>query len=183
MRNLLLVLLLMPVLAAAVEITSSGVTQVNNSYTVHIDARIDAPLSMVYATISDFAHLTDINPSIEESEVLIETLDLQRVRTVVHVCILIFCKQVVQVQDVRKPDAWTMEANMVPGEGDFRSGFARWVLQAEDGVTRLHFTEEFEPGFWVPPMIGAWMIESKLVEEVELTAHYIEQQASGARAH
>jgi hypothetical protein len=182
-RNLLLALLLMPVLAAAVEITTSGVTQENNTYTVHVDARIEAPLSLVHATISDFANLADINPSIEESQVLVQTRDRQRVRTVVNVCILIFCKRVVQVQDVRKPDAYTIEANMVPGEGDFRSGFARWVLRADDGATRIHFTEVFEPDFWVPPLIGTWMIEDKLVEEVEVTARYIEQLTRGNVSH
>lgn len=182
MRTLLPALLLLPSLAAAAGIGTSGVTRENNIYTVHIDARIDAPLAVVHAAISDFEHLTAINPSIEESRVLIETLDLQRVRTVVRVCILIFCKRVVQVQDIRKPDAYTIEASMVPGEGDFRSGIARWVLHAEGGVTLLHFTVVFEPDFWVPPLIGTWMIEEKLIEEVEVTARYIEQQVHGATA-
>jgi hypothetical protein len=38
------------------------------------------------------------------------------------------------------------------------------------------------PDFWVPPLIGTWMIEDKLVEEVELTARHIEQQARGVVA-
>jgi hypothetical protein len=87
---------------------------------------------------------------------------------------------VVQVQDVRMPDAHTIEASMVKGEGDFRSGEARWVLQEHEGATRLHFSHVFEPDFWVPPLIGPWMIEDKLVEEIEVTGRHIEQQARGA---
>jgi hypothetical protein len=182
MRTLLLALLLLPPLASAAEIIASGVTQENSTYTLYVYARIDAPLPMVHATITDFANLAAINPSIEESQVLMQAPDQQRVRTVVSVCILIFCKRVVQVQDVRKPDDHTIEATMVPGAGDFRSGSARWTLQAQDGVTRLRFIEVFEPDFWVPPLIGPWMIEDKLVEEVEVTARYIEQQARGVVA-
>ena len=156
MRSLMPVLLLMPLSATAVDITSSGVTQEDSVYTVHVDAHF------------------------EESSVLISTADWQRVRTVVNVCILIFCKHMVQVQDVRMPDAYTIEASMVPGAGDFRSGEARWVLQEHTGATRLHFSHVFEPDFWVPPLIGPWMIENKLVEEVEVTARYIEHQARGA---
>jgi hypothetical protein len=180
MRNLLLVLLLSPPLASAADITASGITQENNTYTLHVDAHIDAPLSMVRATITDFASLATINPSIEESRVLIQTPERQRVRTVVNVCILIFCKRVVQVQDVSILGDETIEATMVPGAGDFRSGLARWTLQAAAGGTRLHFFVVMEPDFWVPPLIGPWMIEDKLVEEVEVTARYIEQQARGA---
>ena len=182
MRKLLLALLLLPPLVSASEIIASGVTKENNTYTLYVYARIDAPLPMVHATITDFANLAAINPSIEESRVLMQTPDQQRVRTVVSVCILIFCKRVVQVQDIRKPDDYTIEATMVPGAGDFRSGFARWTLQAQDDVTRLRFTEVFEPDFWVPPLIGTWLIEDKLVEEVEVTARYIEQQARGVVA-
>ena len=180
MRSLMPALLLMPLSATAVDITSSGVTQEDSVYTVHVDAHIAAPLPMVRATITDFENLAAINPSFEESSVLIRAADWQRVRTVVNVCILIFCKRMVQVQDVRMPDAHTIMASMVPGEGDFRSGEARWVLQEHAGATLLHFSHVFEPDFWVPPLIGPWMIENKLVEEVEVTARYIEHQARGA---
>lgn len=182
MRKLLLALLLLPSLVSAADIIASGVTEENNTYTLYVYARIDAPLPMVHAAITDFANLATINPSIEESQVLMQTPDQQRVRTVVRVCILIFCKRVVQVQDVREPDDYTIEATMVPGAGDFLSGSARWTLQAQNGVTRLRFIEVFVPDFWVPPLIGTWMIEDKLVEEVELTARHIEQQARGVVA-
>jgi hypothetical protein len=180
MRSLLPVLLLMPFSAAAVDISSSGIRQEDSAYSVHVDAYIDAPLSVVRAAITNFENLAAINPSFEESSVLIRTAELQRVRTVVNVCILVFCKRIVQVQDVRMPDAYTIRASMVPGISDFRSGEARWLLQEQDGGTQLHFSHVFEPDFWVPPLIGPWMIERKLVEEVEVTAHHIEQQARKA---
>ncbi len=176
MRSLLLALLVVSLPAPAVEISSSGVMQEGSVYSVHVDALIAAPLPMVYSTITDFGNLAVINPSFRESSVLARTEELQRVRTVVEVCILIFCKKVVQVQDVRLPDAHTIEATMVPGQGDFRSGEARWVLEEHGDMTALHFSHVFEPDFWVPPLIGPWMIEDKLVEEVEVTARYIEQQ-------
>ena len=48
-------------------------------------------------------------------------------------------------------------------------------------TTELQFTETFEPDFWVPPVIGPWLIQRKLVSEVAETVMYIEaQQAAGA---
>jgi hypothetical protein len=87
MRKLLLALLLLPSLVSAADIIASGVTEENNTYTLYVYARIDAPLPMVHAAITDFANLATINPSIEESQVLMQTPDQQRVRTVVRVCI------------------------------------------------------------------------------------------------
>lgn len=182
MRRLLPVLLLLPLPAPAVEITASGVVREDSVYTAHVDARIEAPLALVHAAITDFENLAAVNPSFEQSSVLIRTAERQRVRTVINVCILIFCKRVVQVQDVRMPDMHTIEATAVPGAGDFRSGQARWVLQAEGDATRLHFSHVFEPDFWVPPLIGPWMIEDKLVEEVEVTGRYIERLAGKGEA-
>jgi hypothetical protein len=40
----------------------------------------------------------------------------------------------------------------------------------------LQFTDTFEPDFWVPPVIGPWLIQRKLVRELTETMAYIEQQ-------
>ena len=92
------------------------------------------------------------------------------------ICILVFCKQVEQMQRVVQVDSRTVEAVMLPGQGDFRTGFARWRFGGDGTATELYFTEELEPDFWVPPLIGPWLIERKLVREVTETVRYIEQQ-------
>jgi hypothetical protein len=103
------------------------------------------------------------------------------VRTVVNVCILVFCKRVQQLQHVTYPRADTIEAVIVPEGSDFRSGFARWRLASISALTtELEFNQTFEPDFWVPPLIGPWLIRRKLVGEVAETVMYIEaQQAAG----
>lgn len=176
MLRALLVLLLWPSLLAAGEIVASGVERNGNRFVLFVDAHIQAPPQQVYRTITDYENLAAINPSFESSVVLGRSDGVDRVRTRIRVCILVFCKQVVQVQEMRYPDPDTIEATMVPGAGDFHSGTARWSLSEIEGGTRLYFTETFEPSFWVPPVIGPWLIRSKLVEEVEITMQHIEQQ-------
>jgi len=78
------------------------------------------------------------------------------------------------VQDVTLVDSHTVVAVMVPGAGDFRGGNARWKITADGAATELQFSETFEPDFWVPPVIGTWLIERELVREVAETATYIE---------
>jgi hypothetical protein len=177
-HGLYISLLAFPCVLQAGEILASRVTHDGTVYRLSITARVEAPLAMVYRSITDFTNLAAINPSIEESEVLAAPVaGKQRVRSVIKVCILVFCKRVVQVQDVTLVDSRTVEATMVPGAGDFRAGLARWELTVDGAATELHFTEVFEPDFWVPPLIGPWLIERQLVREVAETLMYIEMLA------
>ena len=169
---------LFPGVLLAGEILDSSVAHDGAVYRLSITARVEAPLAVVYRSITDFSNLAAINPSIEESQVLAsQGAGRQRVRSVIRVCILVFCKRVVQVQDVTLVDHRTVVAAIVPGAGDFRAGVARWELTAVGTATDLHFTETFEPDFWVPPLIGPWLIEKKLVREVVETTLYIVGQA------
>jgi hypothetical protein len=81
---------------------------------------------------------------------------------------------VVQVQDVTLLAGHVIEAVILPEFSDFRSGLARWQLTARGAATQLEFSNSFEPDFWVPPVIGPWLIKRKLVWEVTETAMYIE---------
>ena len=179
-RYLLAILLLLPSVSLAGAILASSVSHEGAIYTLSVTARIDAPLDTVYRSITDFDNLAAINPAIEESRLLsMPTADTWRVRSVIRVCILMFCKRVQQVQDVTLVDAHNLVAVMVPGAGDFRAGEARWKITADGVATELLFSETFEPDFWVPPVIGTWLIERKLVREVAETALYIEELHHG----
>ncbi len=177
MPAVLLGLLLAPAVAVAGEILSSSVVQDAGVYRLTVSARIDAPRATVYRTITDYDNLKAINPSILSSQAA-ATADpgTHHVHTVINVCILVFCKQVVQMQRVVQVDGRTIEAVMLPEQSDFRAGFARWALAGDGATTVLSFSEELEPDFWVPPVIGPWLIERQLVREVAETVRYIEQQ-------
>ena len=175
LRCLVAVLLLMPAAVPAGDILASSVSHEGTVYTLSVTARIDAPLDTVYRSITDFDNLAAINPAIEESELLATpTVDTRRVRSVIRVCILMFCKRVEQVQDVTLLEGYAIEAVILPQGGDFRSGLAHWQLTASGASTEMLFTNTFEPDFWVPPVIGPWLIKRKLIREVTETAMYIE---------
>jgi uncharacterized protein YndB with AHSA1/START domain len=170
----LLLVLLWPSAAAAGNIVASGVDHPDERYTLFVTAHIDASPQRVWRTITDYARLADINPAFETSTVLRQDAKSVRVRTRIRVCILVFCKSVIQVQDVRYPRAQEIVAEMVPGAGDFRTGVAHWSLTQAGSGTRLQFDEWFVPDFWIPPVIGPWLIRRKLVQEVEVTMAHIE---------
>jgi hypothetical protein len=169
-------LLFLPAGAVAGDILDASVTHADGHYDLAIRARIDAPSAAVYRAISDYSNLAAINPDIRVSELLgTSAAGVSTVHTVINVCILLFCKKVEQLQQMTHPDAHTIEAVTVPEGSDFRSGFARWQLSSPTAATtELQFTATFEPDFWVPPLIGPWLIKRKLVREAAETAAYIE---------
>jgi hypothetical protein len=182
-RRLLLCLLpallvLLP--AAGGEILDASVEVHDRQYRVAVTVRIEAPLRAVYATITDYAALPNVTPSIRSVRVLQVTGPARhRIETVTRACILIFCKDVMQVQDVAQLDAFNLEAVTLHGVGDLKSGLARWRLEPAGEATVMHFSQSFEPGFWVPAVIGPWMIRRLLLGEVRATAAYIEREHVG----
>lgn len=177
MRRVAFYLLCVPLVAGAGEVLDAQVVEEDGHYRVAISVRIDAPPEVVYQAITDFNNLAAINPSIVESRVLLSISPRkQRVETLVRVCILIFCKDIRQVQDVEQVDDSLITAVTLPGSSDFKSGTAQWRLTGRGGATALRFTQAFEPDFWVPAVIGPWLIEHTLVKEVTETAMYIERR-------
>lgn len=175
MRGYAVLLLLASTAAVAVSVDDCTVYRADGRWHATLDARIAAPPASVYRAITDYNALHTLNPSILESRIIgAPVAGSRRVEMTVRVCILVFCKDVRRVQDVVHVDAGTVQARMVPGLGDFSAGTATWQVQADGNGTRLAYRENFVPDFWVPPVIGPWLIKRKLVEEVTVTGRYLE---------
>jgi hypothetical protein len=173
-------LLLAPGIACAGEIRESSVTLADGVYRITVDARIAAPPGAVYRAITDYDHLSRINGSIVESRI-VRTFgpDRHRVRSVIRACILFFCRSVLQVQDIARHGQRRVEADILPELSDFRYGRAVWQLEADGPGTLMHFTAQLEPAFWVPPLIGPWLFEHKIVSELLESTAAIEADRHG----
>jgi len=183
-RLVIVCTLLAPCLVSAGEIEALSVTKQAGTYLIDARARIDAPVATVYAMITDYNHLDRVSPSIEESRTIHRYSPIKyRVHTVIKACILFFCKRVTQLQDIVQHDNQRVEADILPAASDFYHGHAVWELAAADTATTLHFTAELEPKFWVPPLIGSWLIKRQLIDDILISAGYMEnmgqRQGSG----
>ena len=168
-RVLILTLTLAPFgvgMVWASEVLQVGVGRVDRRYAVDIDARINAPVERLRVLLTDYPNLARINASIQRSEVLTGApAQQQRVRIEAHVCVGVFCKNIVQVQDVGVLVDGSILAAIVPQGSDFRYGIARWQFWDEPTGTRMRFHSEIEPAFWVPPIVGPWLIQRALQAE------------------
>lgn len=181
MRRAACLLLLATTTALAEDVDRLDVGRDGARYRVDLHARLDAPLADAYAVFSDFHNLPKINDAVEAVAPLpAPQPGTERWRTRVRVCVAFFCTHLEQVQDVRhSQDAsgYRLDATVIPEMSNLRYGKADWRLERCGAQTCLSFSAELEPDFWVPPLLGPWLIGRALRREAHTTAIGIETLA------
>lgn len=173
--------------AQAVEVHAVQVAHEGSRYRVTMQVTLDAPASASWRVFSDPMRLPQINPAVREVRVLERAGTAQpQVYTLVEVCVSLYCRRIEQVQQmqfVAQGPGGTVTADVLPALSDFRFGHARWSFADCQQRTCLQFEAELEPAFWVPPLIGPWLIERKLRAEALETSQGLERLARKAESH
>lgn len=173
-----LVLVLAPA-ADAAEVQRVEVTYLNGEYLVEIDALLEAPAAAVYAVLTDYARWAEYVDLVKESVIEeVANPSTQLVRTVSEGCVLAFCKRVEQVQWMRTAPTWRISAEVLPERSDLKSGWARTRLVEHSGRTLFHYEMAIVPDFWVPPVIGPYIVRRKLRQQAIETAEAVEAAAA-----
>ncbi len=137
-------------------------------YTLDIHATIDAKISKIWPIIDDFTLLPLINDAILAAT-LVPSSDpkMRRVQLKSHVCVWYFCKRLDQVQDIIYTDKYEVLAIIIPALSDFNAGWAKWKLTpgSSPNSSNLNLKIVLMPDFWVPPIIGPYLIKLKLRSE------------------
>ena len=177
-RHAVLVALLWSIAAPASEVYTAAVSHQSGSYFVEVDTLVEIDVARTRELLTDYNHLDRVNPAIKESRILLTRgPGNYRVRTLTVACVWIYCKSINQVQDVIESQDGSITAVVVPKLSDFRHGFARVNLWQEPNGTRILIRSEVEPDFWIPPLIGPWLIKRKLLSEALETADNLERVA------
>jgi len=165
-------------LASALTIERLDATHDNNRYTVEFEVVLDAPRDKVWAIMTDYEHLGRTSKVIIESKVITPLTDNhQRISVTFDACVFIFCKKARRTLDVELKPSSEILVKEVPAQSDFRSGREHWLVGSEASKTRLRYTAELEPGFFVPPLIGPMVVKYFLQREIKLTALAVEELA------
>jgi hypothetical protein len=169
--------------AHAAEVSGVQVARDGERFTIDMHIAIHAPAPAVFRALQDYAAMARYNPDLRAVRVE-RTAASDRVRlfTTIHTCVLIFCKTMRQQQlmtATANPNGGTLRARLLH-YGDFKSGRAVWIVKPCSvgmGLTCLDVTIELVPAFWVPPVLGAWVISRKMNEEASRTGDGLEQTA------
>lgn len=146
--------------------------------------RLHVPASDAFRTFADPQNMPKINPSVESLQILPGAKPgVIRIATDVKVCALFYCRVLHQVQDMTVTplsNGGDMHADVLPDQSDFRYGRADWRFRSIGADTQLQFQAEMEPAFWIPPVLGTWVVEKSLRRQAEETGTGIERLAKRA---
>ena len=104
-------------------------------------------------------------------------------------CVLLFCKSLIRNGYLILIPRLEITAISIPEESDFKYSRERWQLIDFGDGTIMIYDFEMEPAFWVPPVIGPFVIQRALrsgaeraVDRIEKLAKTVEEEINAAKA-
>ena len=176
--------------ARAAQVLGVRVTREQARFLIGMRIVFDAAPARVFAALRDYPAMVRYNPDLRA--VRVETTsepDRVRLFTTVHTCVLLFCKTVRQQQLMTASASadgggGILQAQLIPQRGAFE-GHARWTVEpcrANRSPTCMDVRIVLVPLFWMPPVLGPWLIRRKMQQEAQLTSRGLERIAHGAAA-
>ena len=164
------------------EVDKTDVKYSNGTFFLDFNALIDARYETVHTVVTDYDRLHELSDAVLESVVLGTPRPREkRVRFLAQVCLLVFCFKKSLVVDVIEDPEGVFSARVVPELCDFNAGHGTWRFSAADALhTRVQYLGEHSPAFWIPPVIGPYLIKRKLIREAMETIQKVETITANA---
>lgn len=144
---------------------------------------IDAPSAQVFRALRDYEALPRYNPDVRAVRVEpAARADSVRLFTTIHSCVLLFCKTLLQEQlmtTTRAGAGGVVQQSLVARPGAF-AGAGQWQVRACGSAPArscLEMRMRLVPMFWLPPVIGPWVVRRKMLVEARDTGAGLEQMA------
>jgi len=162
----------------AADIDDLSITKQGRAYQVQMTFGVTASVDQVVAVLTDYGFPDRLDPDVTKREVVNRHGEVTRVRTESRGCIFIFCRDISFTLDITV-DEGKIQADVVPDESDFRSGYFRWSISSSDyGGSYIVLDTIMEPDFFVPPLIGKIFIRKMLRQKILATAENLEEEAA-----
>ncbi len=178
-RTIVLLLVLVGVgRAMALDIDDIRITKQGRAYQVQMTIGVAASVNQVMAVLTDYGFPDRLDPEVTKREVISRHGGITRVRTEIRACAFIFCKDIALTQDVTVV-VDNIQADIVPDESDFRSGYFRWSVSSSDnGGSHISFDVIMDPDFFIPPLIGGFFVRKMLRQKILATVENLESEAA-----
>jgi hypothetical protein len=172
--------------ASTATIESIDVDREDDRYSLHAETWLAASPASIQAVLTDYERFGRISSVYKEYGYLEPQPDgTPTVFTRMEGCILgIFCRSLTRVERLEVNSPTHIRTVALPEASDFKHSVSEWFIEAVDGGTRMVYTLEMVPDFWVPPLIGPPMLERSLkrggsdaIDRIERLA--LEEEAAG----
>jgi hypothetical protein len=170
--------LLAPANASSATIAHAQAKHHQGRYLLSFEVVLDAELDKVWQIMTDYEHFSRVSSSVVESRIIERVSENHhRVGISSKSCILFFCQTVNKVEDIRATPKTDIVIVIDAAQSDFSYSVEHWHLFAEGAKTRIFYSGEMEPNFFIPPVIGPWLVKSFFIEEIKATAVEVESLA------
>ena len=173
-------LLLLYGIADAAELRNVDVDRKDGRYSLTSEVWFDTEVDAIYAVFLNYDLASKFSGFIVESRNLEPTADGQRrfyIRN--HGCVWFFCRSFERSGQVEHEPFVYIRSTADAGESDFHFSLESWTFETEGAGTLVVYEFEFEPKFWIPPLIGPYVLRKKLKNDSARALNRIEALAQG----
>ncbi len=164
----------------AADVTSAMVTHVNGVYKVSFEVSINADPQRVLYVVTDYDNLHELSGTVVSSKVLARDGGRTRLDLVLRPCVWrIFCRTIRKVTDATVAQDGGILHRTIASESDFSFAEEHLTIHAgpEHQGTWARYDAELVPKFFVPPLIGPWLVRRHIINDLTETATAVERVA------
>jgi len=153
-------------------------------YRLVSDAYIDAPREAIFEVLTDYDRFGRISGVYTDYGFMAPAADgVPIVYTTMEGCVLFFCVSMRRVERMEAEAPGFIRTDTLPKQSDFKSSVSEWTLTPEAGGTKMIYRLTMEPDFWIPPLIGPWVLKQRLARGGTGAVNRIERLAREAAAY
>jgi hypothetical protein len=165
--------------ARAATIEELDVQRDGGCYRLSSVTYVDAALDAVFQVLTDYDAFQRISSVYEESRFLAPHPDgTPIVYTRMKGCLLFFCTSMRRVERLETDPPSFIRTTVLPEQSDVAYGQSEWILEPEAGGTRVTHRLTMQPDFWVPPVLGPWLLRKSLRKHGAAAVDRIEELAA-----
>jgi len=164
---------------SAADLIQLDVEHKEGTYTIRLEMELDVTADRIQQVLTNYSQLHRLSPSIVESRRLSSPRDgYARVFTRMDSCVLFYCRELTRVEDIYQTSSGDLVAVIVPGQSDFKAGTAWWRITGRGEHSLLVYEANMQPGFFIPPMFGSYLVKKNIKDELLTSINRIECCAS-----
>lgn len=160
----------------AAELSKMQVERKGKRFYMDSTLLVDAPLDAMYAILIDYDSMHQFSRGIVHSqEMTPDANGARRVYTHIRGCVAFLCRNVERIERLETRNNHHIVMTLDPAlSKNVVWNLSTWDLQSIEVesensekkiLTEVRYQMEFEPGFWVPPIIGGYIVKKSLSED------------------
>lgn len=166
----------------ALEVEHLQVRFHDGEYRLDMTATLAAPLTRVESVLRDYARYPQLDARILKAQVLTrlgvtESGAQLELLTRINVCFSFLCRKVERVERVEERPGELL-ATVIPERSDAERGSTHTQLSALGERTRVVYSTQIVPKFWVPALVGRSLMLRSLRDATVSLFEHIEQRAA-----